>query len=76
MSQAPLDAMATSWYIGAMEKARATISQTLCDLTVQILSNHMLLLHENYWWNQASILHMPRQLSCRGMYKIVTWLSD
>ena len=31
-------------------------------------------LNEKYWLDQIIILHMPRQLSCRGMYKIMTWL--
>ena len=34
----------------------------------------MLLWHEKYSFNQAPTLHMPRQPSCRGMCKIVTWL--
>ena len=30
-----------------------------------------------WWWsNQVTIMHMPRQLSCRGMCKIVTWSDD
>ena len=29
------------------------------------------------WWsNQITFFHMPRQLSCRGMCKIVTWLDQ
>ena len=28
------------------------------------------------WSNQVTILHMPRQLSCRGMCKIVAWLDN
>ena len=36
----------------------------------------MFLLHEknNNLSHHATISHMPRQLSCRGMSKIVTWL--
>ena len=30
---------------------------------------------ENSWPDQVIILHMPRQLSCRNICKIVTWLT-
>ena len=33
-----------------------------------------LVLHAKWWSKQATILHMPRQLSCRDMCKIVTSL--
>ena len=35
----------------------------------------MSLLHEKRSTDQVTILHMPRQLSSRGMRKIVTWSS-
>ena len=35
-----------------------------------------LLLFLVYQFNQITILHMPQQLSCCGMCKIVTWLDN
>ena len=41
---------------------------------IQILWKFLYLLSYSQRFNQATILHMSRQLSCRGMGKIVTWL--
>ena len=40
---------------------------------LSLLNLHVFLLHEQQWCNQATILHMPRQPSCHGMCKSVTW---
>ena len=45
------------------------------ELIIQIWSRYVLLFHENSWSDQVMILHMPRQLSCRGLCRIMTWLS-
>ena len=36
----------------------------------------ILILIEKWWRNQVKILHMSRQLGCRDMCKILTWLDD
>ena len=41
---------------------------------IQILWKHSLLLNHIPSRDQVTILHMSRQLSCRGMCTIVTWV--
>ena len=43
------------------------------ELIIHILSGQALIWHEKYWSGQVTNLHMPRQLSCRDMCKIVIW---
>ena len=43
-------------------------------LNTKSRKKHKLFWNEKQWSNQVTILHMPRQLSCRGMCKMVTWL--
>ena len=43
---------------------------------IEILGVLPLLLFLVYQFNQITILHMPQQLSCCGMCKIVTWLDN
>ena len=49
------------------------ISQWVYELIIQSLWICLLLLHDIQWSDQVTILHMPSQLSCHGMCKIVTW---
>ena len=55
-------------------KLLVSISQIVYELTMQILLNYVMLLYEQWWWDQVTILHMARQLSCRDMCITVTWL--
>ena len=52
------------------------ISLTFCEVLIQILLKNMRFLQENWMFYQVTILHMPRQLSCRGMCKIMTWYDN
>ena len=49
------------------------ISQTGYELINEILWKLILLWFWVWWFNQVRILHMPWQLSCHGMCKILTW---
>ena len=50
------------------------ISQTVYELIILVKIIFAMI----WWWwsNQVTILHMPRQLSCRGVCTIVTWSED
>ena len=51
------------------------ISHSVYELIIQILKKNKitLLSFQKLWSDQVTILHKPRQLSCRGMRIIVTW---
>ena len=42
-------------------------------LTNRLWTDNSNLLKLFYWMDQVTILHMSRQLCCRGMCKIITW---
>ena len=50
------------------------ISQTVRQIIIKIFEKHILPRHKKWCSHQATILHMPRQLSCRDMCKSVTRL--
>ena len=51
------------------------ITQTVSELIAEIFSQSFLLQCQSWWSYQITHLHMPRQLSCHGMCKIVAWLA-
>ena len=52
---------------------RGNILQNAYEVIIEILWKFFVLYFLFFWSNQATMLHMPRQLSCRVMCKIVTW---
>ena len=50
------------------------IAQSVHKLIIQILLKYALVLRGKNLSDHFTILYMRRQLSCRGMCKIVTWL--
>ena len=52
------------------------VLQTVHEHTIQILQTICVAFDEKWFSDRVTILHMSRQLSCRVMCKIVTWLDD
>ena len=59
---------------GDMMRDQWSISQRAYELMIEISWKFSLSQFRFSWADQVIILHMPQQLSCCGMCKIVTWL--
>ena len=59
-----------------LENGLSIPSQTIYEHKIESSWKFVLLLFCFWWSNQVMILQMPRQLSCRGMRKIMTWSDE
>ena len=64
-----------SWVISG-QCAGICFKKCLLAHGINFVKKIMLLLNEKQLSDQVTILHMPQQLSCRGMCKVVTWLDQ
>ena len=51
-----------------------TFSSQFMGSLMKSCNKYKLLFLHNWWSDQVMILHMPWQLSCHDMCKIMTWL--
>ena len=68
-----LTVMKPVWRGGVTSWRFTDTSHKWSELMIHILQKSELLLNKKQWSHQIIILHMPWQLSCHGMYIIMSW---